>query len=73
VCRSRGALVADDRDPEGVDRARISKRLSYVLRLTRAELDAVVAGNDKQRFAFDGTGTRIRIQPGAQRRGRPRV
>ena len=34
------------------------------LRLTRAELDAVVAGNDKQRFAFDETGTRIRASQG---------
>lgn len=31
---------------------------------TRAELEAVVAGNDKQRFAFDETGTRIRAQQG---------
>jgi putative RNA 2'-phosphotransferase len=34
------------------------------LRLTRAELDAVVAGNDKQRFAFDASGTRIRASQG---------
>jgi putative RNA 2'-phosphotransferase len=33
-------------------------------RLTRAELDAVVAGNDKQRFAFDDSGTRIRASQG---------
>ena len=33
-------------------------------RLTRAELDAVVAGNDKQRFAFDASGTRIRASQG---------
>jgi putative RNA 2'-phosphotransferase len=33
-------------------------------RLTRAELDAVVAGNDKQRFAFDDSGARIRASQG---------
>jgi putative RNA 2'-phosphotransferase len=32
--------------------------------LTRAELDEVVARNDKQRFAFDTTGTRIRANQG---------
>jgi putative RNA 2'-phosphotransferase len=32
--------------------------------LTRAELDEVVARNDKQRFAFDERGTRIRAQQG---------
>jgi len=37
---------------------------THGLRLTRAELDAVVAGNDKQRFAFDETGTRIRASQG---------
>jgi putative RNA 2'-phosphotransferase len=34
------------------------------LRLTREQLDRVVAGNDKQRFAFDDTGTRIRASQG---------
>jgi putative RNA 2'-phosphotransferase len=34
------------------------------LRLSRAELDAVVAGNDKQRFALDESGTRIRASQG---------
>ncbi len=34
------------------------------LPLRRAELDAVVAGNDKQRFAFDPAGTRIRASQG---------
>ncbi|NIH79311.1 RNA 2'-phosphotransferase [Amycolatopsis viridis] len=34
------------------------------LSLTRAELDAVVAGNDKRRFAFDETGTLIRASQG---------
>jgi putative RNA 2'-phosphotransferase len=32
--------------------------------LSRANLDAVVAGNDKSRFAFDETGTRIRANQG---------
>jgi putative RNA 2'-phosphotransferase len=34
------------------------------MRLTRPELDAVVAGNDKQRFAFDDAGARIRASQG---------
>ncbi|MGI8647166.1 MAG: RNA 2'-phosphotransferase [Acidimicrobiales bacterium] len=34
------------------------------LALTRAELDEVVDGNDKQRFAFDATGNRIRANQG---------
>ncbi len=32
--------------------------------VSRAELDRVVADNDKQRFAFDPTGSRIRAQQG---------
>lgn len=32
--------------------------------LSRAELDVVVARNDKQRFAFDATGARIRANQG---------
>ncbi|MFJ4656496.1 RNA 2'-phosphotransferase [Nocardia sp. NPDC088792] len=32
--------------------------------LTRAELDEVVAGNDKRRFEFDAGGTRIRASQG---------
>ncbi|TGE28596.1 RNA 2'-phosphotransferase [Hymenobacter metallicola] len=32
--------------------------------ISRAELEQVVTGNDKQRFAFDETGTRIRAQQG---------
>ncbi|MEU2347846.1 RNA 2'-phosphotransferase [Modestobacter sp. NPDC049651] len=38
--------------------------LLAALRLTRAELDDVVARNDDQRFAFDATGTRIRASQG---------
>jgi putative RNA 2'-phosphotransferase len=34
------------------------------LRLSRGELEHVVATNDKRRFAFDGTGTRIRASQG---------
>jgi putative RNA 2'-phosphotransferase len=34
------------------------------LRLTRVELESVVAGNDKRRFAFDESGTRIRASQG---------
>ena len=34
------------------------------LPLSRADLDAVVAGNDKRRFAYDPTGTRIRASQG---------
>jgi putative RNA 2'-phosphotransferase len=33
-------------------------------RLTRAELDAVVADNDKQRFSYDESGARIRANQG---------
>jgi putative RNA 2'-phosphotransferase len=32
--------------------------------ITRAELEEVVAGNDKQRFGFDSTGTMIRAHQG---------
>jgi putative RNA 2'-phosphotransferase len=38
--------------------------LLAALRLTRAELDDVIARNDKRRFAFDDTGTRIRASQG---------
>jgi putative RNA 2'-phosphotransferase len=34
------------------------------LALTRGDLEEVVAGNDKQRFAFDDTGDRIRANQG---------
>jgi putative RNA 2'-phosphotransferase len=37
---------------------------AHGLRLTRAELEHVVATNDKRRFAFDRTGTRIRASQG---------
>jgi len=41
--------------------------LLAALHLTRAELEHVVATNDKQRFAFDDTGTRIRASQGHSR------
>ncbi|MDP9498272.1 MAG: RNA 2'-phosphotransferase, partial [Actinomycetota bacterium] len=34
------------------------------LRLTRVQLDGVVARNDKRRFAYDPSGTRIRASQG---------
>ena len=37
---------------------------AHGLPLTRAELEHVVATNDKRRFAFDETGTRIRASQG---------
>jgi len=37
---------------------------AHGLVLTRADLDHVVASNDKRRFAFDETGTRIRASQG---------
>ena len=37
---------------------------AHGLPLSRADLDAVVAGNDKQRFALDASGTRIRASQG---------
>ena len=40
------------------------EELLAALRLTRPQLEQVVAGNDKQRFAFDATGTRIRASQG---------
>jgi putative RNA 2'-phosphotransferase len=41
--------------------------LVAALRLTRAELEHVVATNDKRRFAFDETGDRIRASQGHSR------
>ncbi|MEC3981754.1 RNA 2'-phosphotransferase [Amycolatopsis sp. H20-H5] len=37
---------------------------AHGLRLTRAELEEVVTGNDKRRFAFDERGERIRASQG---------
>ena len=41
--------------------------LLAAVRLTRAELDHVVATNDKRRFTFDESGTRIRASQGHSR------
>ncbi|WP_043723131.1 RNA 2'-phosphotransferase [Kutzneria sp. 744] len=41
-----------------------TKALTTALGITREQLELVVAGNDKQRFAFDDTGTRIRANQG---------
>lgn len=38
--------------------------LLRAMRMSRAELDQIVRDNDKQRFAFDSTGTRIRASQG---------
>jgi putative RNA 2'-phosphotransferase len=56
-------LTLDDAGWVGVDDLLAALGRSG-LRLTRAELDAVVAGNDKQRFTFDDSGTRIRASQG---------
>ncbi len=37
---------------------------AHGMRLSRAELEQVVAGNNKQRFAFDETGERLRASQG---------
>ncbi|TFV90216.1 RNA 2'-phosphotransferase [Blastococcus sp. CT_GayMR20] len=54
-------LVLDDAGWVDVD------ALLTALQLTRGELEHVVATNDKQRFAFDDTGTRIRASQGHSR------
>ena len=56
-------LTLDDAGWVGVDELLAALARSG-MRLTRAELDAVVAGNDKQRFALDDAGTRIRASQG---------
>ena len=56
-------LTLDDAGWVGVD-ALLAALARHGLPLSRPELDAVVAGNDKQRFAFDATGTRIRASQG---------
>ncbi|MFI6032071.1 RNA 2'-phosphotransferase [Amycolatopsis magusensis] len=38
--------------------------LLAAVRMTRAQLEEVVARNDKRRYAFDGSGTRIRANQG---------
>ena len=66
VLRHRPGSVGLTLDDAGwVDVGQLLDALSTAgLRLTRADLDHVVATNDKQRFAFDGSGTRIRASQG---------
>jgi putative RNA 2'-phosphotransferase len=56
-------LVLDDAGWVDVD-ALLAALAAHGLPLTRDELDRVVAGNDKQRFALDAAGTRIRASQG---------
>jgi putative RNA 2'-phosphotransferase len=66
VLRHRPASVGLTLDAAGwvdVDEM-LAALASSGLPLTRADLDRVVATNDKQRFAFDGSGTRIRASQG---------
>jgi putative RNA 2'-phosphotransferase len=55
---SSAGLTLDDAGWADVD------DLLAALRLTREELEHVVAANDERRFAFDETGTRIRASQG---------
>jgi putative RNA 2'-phosphotransferase len=66
VLRHRPASVGVSLDEAGwVDVGELLAALSaHGLPLTRAELEAVVATNDKARFAFDATGSRIRASQG---------
>jgi putative RNA 2'-phosphotransferase len=66
VLRHHPASIGITLDPAGwVDVDELLAALAeHGLRLTRAELDEVVATNDKQRFALDGTGARIRASQG---------
>jgi putative RNA 2'-phosphotransferase len=66
VLRHRPGSVGLTLDAAGwveVD-ALLAALAAHGLPLTRAELEQVVATNDKQRFAFDATGTRIRASQG---------
>jgi putative RNA 2'-phosphotransferase len=56
-------LTLDEAGWVDVDRL-LAALTAHGLPLSREDLDAVVAGNDKQRFAFDGSGTRIRASQG---------
>lgn len=61
VLRHRPESAGLDLDPAGW--ADVEQVLG-ALRLTRQELERVVATDDKRRFAFDDTGTRIRASQG---------
>jgi putative RNA 2'-phosphotransferase len=66
VLRHRPDSVGIDLDAAGwvdVD-ALLAALASSGLALTRADLEHVVATNDKRRFAFDDAGTRIRASQG---------
>jgi putative RNA 2'-phosphotransferase len=56
-------LTLDDAGWVDVD-ALLAALAAHGLPLTREDLDRVVAGNDKRRFAFDDGGTRIRASQG---------
>jgi putative RNA 2'-phosphotransferase len=66
VLRHRPDSIGVALDASGwVDVADLLTALSsHGLRLTRAQLDEVVRTSDKQRFAYDATGTRIRANQG---------
>ncbi len=64
--RHRPADIGIELDPAGwvgVDEF-LAALARHGLRVDRAQLDEVVATSDKQRFAFDETGTRIRANQG---------
>jgi putative RNA 2'-phosphotransferase len=58
-----GGLTLDEGGWVGVAEL-LAALTGHGLPTSRAELDRVVAGNDKQRFAFDATGGRIRASQG---------
>ena len=60
-------VALDDAGWTDVD-ALLAALTAHGLPLTRAELDLVVATNDKRRFAFDASGRRIRASQGHSRR-----
>ncbi|GAA3949116.1 RNA 2'-phosphotransferase [Actinomadura viridis] len=59
----RLGLVLDEAGWVDVDRL-LRAAAAHAFPITRDELDHVVANNDKRRFAFDDTGTRIRASQG---------
>jgi putative RNA 2'-phosphotransferase len=60
-------VALDDAGWAGVDTL-LAALAAHGLPLTRAELDHVVATNDKRRFAYDESGMRIRASQGHSRR-----
>ncbi len=59
-------VALDDAGWTDVD-ALLAGLTAHGLPLTRAELDRVIVTNDKRRFAFDASGTRIRASQGHSR------